>query len=353
MEIAGQMSTLTCALRDQGVDALSVNYHPSYLDYKNDLEVDFNAIPVNSRPALLRGLFDELRAAFDTFHFHFGTSIVPGNQDLPRLATAGKRVLMHHWGSDVRRLSIAKRYSPDIVVKLLDEDRIRRHLEFLGRYVDCAIISDADLLPHIEEFYDTVKIVPQVLDVRSYPLAAKGIPSGAVVIAHAPTSRDFKGSEHVFAAVDEISRRHPVKFVLIEGLPHDQAMKVYASADIVIDQVLAGSHGLLAVECMAMGKPVVTFINDRMRAEYPADLPLVSADRHSLVDVLDSLVRNRDSLPSIGAAGRTYVEKRHDVSVVLPQLLAIYAGLHGEEPLTWNPVGHSSAPPGPVTDVFD
>ena len=49
---------------------------------------------------------------------------------------------------------------------------------------------------------------------------------------------------------------------IVEGLRHDEAFERYRDADIVVDQLNAGWYGILAIECMALGKPVVTFLHD-------------------------------------------------------------------------------------------
>ena len=49
---------------------------------------------------------------------------------------------------------------------------------------------------------------------------------------------------------------------LVEGLHHDEAFERYRAADIVVDQLNAGWYGLFAIEAMALGKPVVTFLHD-------------------------------------------------------------------------------------------
>ena len=78
------------------------------------------------------------------------------------------------------------------------------------------------------------------------------------IVVHAPSSRRRKGSEHVIAACEGLD----VELELVEGLHHDEALKRYRAADIVVDQLNAGWYGLFAIEAMALGKPVVTFLHD-------------------------------------------------------------------------------------------
>ena len=62
----------------------------------------------------------------------------------------------------------------------------------------------------------------------------------------------------MIAACDGARRRPRI----VEGLRHDEALEHYRDADIVVDQLNAGWYGLFAIECMALGKPVVTFLHD-------------------------------------------------------------------------------------------
>ncbi len=72
-------------------------------------------------------------------------------------------------------------------------------------------------------------------------------------------------------------------FRLVEGLRHEEAVRAYEQADILVDQLLVGWYGGVAVEFMALGKPVVCFLADEWTdryapAELMAELPIVRAD---------------------------------------------------------------------------
>ncbi len=155
---------------------------------------------------------------------------------------------------------------------------------------------------------------------RTRPLAAK-----RPVILHAPSSRRRKGTEHVLAACDGLD----ADLVLVEGLRHDEAFERYAEADIVVDQLNAGWYGLFAIECMALGKPVVTFLHEeaRRRTEHELGLrvPIVSASKDDLRARLEPLVADAAERRRIGEASRAYVEQVHDLERVADRLLALYA----------------------------
>src|SRR5262249_4337442 len=133
------------------------------------------------------------------------------------------------------------------------------------------------------------------------------------LILHAPSSRRRKGTEHVIAACAELD----TELVLVEGLHHDEAFERYREADIVVDQLNAGWYGLFAIECMALGKPVVSFLHDeavaRTERELGERVPIVSATKDDLRERLEPLVASAAERRRIGAASRAYVEQVHDL----------------------------------------
>ena len=119
--------------------------------------------------------------------------------------------------------------------------------------------------------------------------------------------------------------------VLVEGLHHDEAFERYREADIVVDQLNAGWYGLFAIECMALGKPVVTFLHDeaveRTQRELGTRVPIVNASKETLRARLEPLVASAAERKRIGAASRSYVEDVHDLERVADRLLDLYARL--------------------------
>jgi glycosyltransferase involved in cell wall biosynthesis len=106
-------------------------------------------------------------------------------------------------------------------------------------------------------------------------------------------------------------------FKLVENLPHVEARKIYEEADIAVDQLLVGWYGGLAVELMALGKPVICYIRDAdlkfIDPEMRAQLPLIQAEPATITSVLrECLTTGYHRLAEIGARSRAYVERWHD-----------------------------------------
>ena len=298
---AGVPWTNVQALRRRGVDARLVVFerytlHPE-ADWSLDLSGGFARRQGRQWPALLR-----LLPETDIFHFYFGLTLVPKSLQFPILRTLRKKSVFHYLGSDIRgktptELAFGKRAGAEIV----------------GSYDAIRWVPEAEVIP---PGIDLTAISPQPPSGRTRP-----------VIVHAPSSRRRKGTEHVIAACEGLD----ADLQIVEGLHHDEALHLYRDADIVVDQLNAGWYGLFAIECMALGKPVVTFLHEeavrRTEEEFGVAVPIVSATAETLRDQLEALVADTGERYRLGLASRTYVERVHDIERIADRLLDVYSRL--------------------------
>jgi glycosyltransferase involved in cell wall biosynthesis len=168
--------------------------------------------------------------------------------------------------------------------------------------------------------------VPNGLDLSKY-VPAPPPDNRPVRVVHAPTNRTKKGTEWIVRACEEL----PVELEVVENTRHDQAVERYKQSDIVVDQLNAGWYGVFALECMALGKPVLTFLHDeavrRTEEAFGVELPLVPTTKETLAETLGPLVESADLRQEIGKRSRAYVERVHDANVVADRLITIYDSL--------------------------
>jgi glycosyltransferase involved in cell wall biosynthesis len=144
---------------------------------------------------------------------------------------------------------------------------------------------------------------------------------GPVKILHAPTNREIKGTDTIIKAVESLKAEgQNVELVMVENIPHKQVRQLYESADLLVDQILVGWYGGLAVELMALGKPVVAYIRQEdlqfIPKEMEEDLPVISADSATLTNVLRELIQDAEMRRKTGQQSRAFVEKWHHPKVV-------------------------------------
>jgi len=171
---------------------------------------------------------------------------------------------------------------------------------------------------HVHHRIDTERYQPV------YPDPEKRKP----MVVHAPSQPGVKGTEFIEQALDELRvKGMEFEYVRVHGLTHAKAMAVYRKADIVVDQLLLGSHGVFACEAMALGKPVICYILDELVDTYPEGFPVINANPDTIINVLEEVVASPERRAQIGRAGREYVERVHDIRQVAERLEKIYRQL--------------------------
>jgi glycosyltransferase involved in cell wall biosynthesis len=87
-----------------------------------------------------------------------------------------------------------------------------------------------------------------------------------------------------------------------------------------------GWYGLVAVEALAMGKPVLCFIRPDFEPLLSA-CPIVRCRKEDLGERLAEVLSPATDRAALGAAGRAYVEREHAAPVLASRLVSIYRTL--------------------------
>jgi len=272
---AGIPWTNVQALRARGVDARLVVFNRYKLHPEADVDLRRSGGLLRRQLTQARA-FARLAPRTDVFHFYFGLTLLPKSIQFPLLRALGKKSVLHFLGSDIRgrppeQLAWARRAGARVV----------------GSYDAIRWVPDA-------------QVIPPGIDLSGIEAAP---PTGRdrPLVVHAPSSRARKGTDH------------------------------YRRADVIVDQLNAGWYGVFAIEAMALGKPVVTFLHDEAvrlsEAAFGVEVPIVRATRETLVAALRPLASSPEERRRVGAASREYVERVHDVERVADRLLALYAAL--------------------------
>jgi hypothetical protein len=157
-------------------------------------------------------------------------------------------------------------------------------------------------------------------------VGAKGENVFPIKIIHAPNHRQFKGTKYLVEAVDRLRRQgYEIELQLIEKTSNREALELYGEADVIAEQFLIGWHGYLAVEGMALGKPVVCFVR-KPTEDYPlgTDCPIVRASPDGLEETLLWLIENPQVRVELGKKGRAYVEEVFSLESVGKRLHQLY-----------------------------
>ncbi len=370
--VGGNPQGLAHAEREVGLRSWSIAFEQNYLRYKADeiLRTERQS-PLVAEIKRWGVLWRALRN-FDIVHFNFGQSIMPERsspnatgrrkykwlrflanscyarllemRDLPLLRRAGKGIVVTYQGNDARQADFCKTHfkiSPVNEVEpgyysAASDAHKRVRIERFAKYADRIYALNPDLLhvlPPQTEFLPYSHI-----DLRDWQPSGndKASPSVPVVI-HAPSHPGVKGTRFVVDAISRLQAEGiPLEFILVKGLSHSEARGIYQHADLLVDQVLCGWYGGLAVEFMALGKPVICYIRECDLGFIPegmrSNLPIINTTPQTVYEVLrECLTERKHELPEIGRRSRAYVERWHDPIRIAAKLKGEYEGIMAEK----------------------
>lgn len=329
-DVAGQGSYAVLGLQQNNVDAEMVVWEKNKFAY-----IDYKSLNISRKPLLypisfLKMSLFAIKAMreYDVFHFHFSRSLMPFNLDLKVLKRLDKKVYMEYHGSDIRwqHYRTYPKFWPTADLPPKNTGKLKA-IDRVQKYVDAYIVHDFELEKHLPKNDVPVYYAPLKINVdRFTPIFPDRNKTEKIRIVHAPSENIIKGSKYVEEAINSLKSRYDIEYVLVQNKPQNEALEIFATADIIVDQLFIGSYGVFAIESMAMGKPVVCYLADDMVSQFPKELPIVNATINDLAEKLESLIIDAEKRYSLGVQGRNYAENYHDYKYVAKELEEIYVG---------------------------
>lgn len=320
-------------------DVLVVNN--DYIQYPADVML-FKKPPRNKfeklfvRPCISMKYIRKIIREYDTFHFNYGSSVLDFPLfgltllDLPLYKDQGK-VFVTYNGCDARqkystmeRVPFSACHRDDcyggICKKSLGYfDKLKSHkIKKFDKYADAIFSVNPDLLhflperaqflPYTIANWDSIERMPNNQDLKK------------IRVLHAPTNRGAKGSDIIINALHQARRKYGNIFELelVEGVTHEEALKKISKADLVIDQILVGWYGGLAVEAMKMGKPVMAYIREEDLHYIPPRMAddckkaIINADPSTIFEKICEIIDSPQILKDFSESGLDYVNTWHD-----------------------------------------
>jgi hypothetical protein len=344
--IASQISVTVRALREIGVDARGLVLNSVHIQDGEGVENRAIGRPIwKNFLRSSRQTFDWLKAFHsavrwaEVIHWHYTVSSIPFEWDLRYLARLNKPRLVEFWGTDVRDPDRACSDNPYLKELIKDGDAYSiSSRSSLGIQKAFSNAGFACLIPGPELFdYLRPDLFPCPIRTEAAVAVNEMVPvfpdpeNRRPVVAHMPSRPKVKGTEFVLKAVQALSKELDFEFRLIQNVPHREALDMIRGCDIVLDQFIIGSYGTVALEAMALGKPVLCYIKPALLSRLPAEFPMINANPDNLREVLKALIQDGPLRHGTGRKGRHYAELHHDARVVAKQLQEIYRRAMGKE----------------------
>jgi glycosyltransferase involved in cell wall biosynthesis len=275
-------------------------------------------------------LVEEAAERFDVIHFHFARTLaaptvrgLPPFWDLPAYRALGRKVFFTFHGSDIRIERIFRQANPWAVhippVDPAIDEQIEQSIPVMRAYADRLFLTSVNMF----DFVPDGEYLPRVIDLAAWPEVPPEQHERAIVV-HAPTRRARKGTDLILAALEAL-RAEGLEFELrlLEGVSHDRIRDELLAADVLVDNVVAGSYGVVSLEAMACNRVAVANLSPAVQRTHP-DAPVVVVDPDTFQPTMRRLLADRDARMAIAGRGRAYVEAVHDAERVAERLVAAY-----------------------------
>ncbi len=174
-----------------------------------------------------------------------------------------------------------------------------------------------------------------------------GVIPGSIVILFRATNSIFKGISFIRYCLRKLTTDKSIclltvnerglmdefrgKYQIIDlGWVNDdeQIVKAYNAADIVLMPSTAEAFGMMAIEAMACGKPVLTFSGTSLSEVInppKGGISVTQGDPDALFAVLEDLINNQNMRLKIGESALDFARKHYNITNYLNKHLELYS----------------------------
>lgn len=333
--VGGQGWGLAQAERKIGLDSSVLIRRNNILNYPCNMSMELEKCNngISKFIKSLQWVYKVCRSDYDILHFNFGSTIMDlthigfGEPDLPFYKKKGRGLFVTFNGCDVRqkyKLMKEVEFSAchnnlcsEVCNNPVWDRRKQKNVEKFDKYVDGIFAITPDLLRFLPK-----RAIYLPKTISSWDSIEKTAINKRkkISIIHAPTDRIIKGTDYIVKAINQVKRKYGdvIEFTMIENMSHQDAIKAYNDADVVIDQLMIGWYGGFAVEVMKMGKPVMCFMRDEdfqyVDSKMARDCKetIINIKPDNIYDKICEFIENRNLLEYYGGLSYEYVNKWHD-----------------------------------------
>ncbi|MEO8765849.1 MAG: glycosyltransferase [Ginsengibacter sp.] len=276
----------------------------------------------------IKKLIDEA----NVLHYLFETAVF-GGLDLKWARYKKKAIFIEWLGSDIRDPSILipinkyyqHAFENGYEYKAVESSNNKRKTQRLFHKAGAVPVACPEITLFIDRnLFPKVNLVFQRLNVREF-IPQYGSENNRPLLLHSPSAQNAKGTSIILATIERLKKRHDFDFMLLHGVSREEVLTLIRKADIFIDQIILGSHGMAALEAMAFGKPVLCYlIPEVFAAGLPQECPIVNTNPENIEEQLEKLLSDSTLRYDIGVKSRAYVEKYHDADKIGVQLIQLY-----------------------------
>lgn len=232
-------------------------------------------------------------------------------------------------GGDSRLVYITRRYNKLFFRKWYARDPINRLRWFSwSKHINlCA--TDQELGKIAKLFMQNVVLMRQPVDLSKIKSITDPPTDNQLTIMHVPTQPWKKGSDKILETLYQLqSEGFKINILHDHNLSQAKFYDLLSVADIYIDELYCGAHGVTAVESMASGNITCTYIRDDLVEQYPGDLPIINVNPSNLYEKVKAIcLLSSAEIQALKAKSREYAVRYHCSYTVAMSLIDQYNNL--------------------------
>ncbi len=230
-----------------------------------------------------------------------------------------KRVYIEWVGSDIRNPDILKQINPFYAEVFnkgyeyceLESSTFRIDVQKKFKVYGANVIAIPEMKLYISEVFTEIYTFLQRLKIS--PITNKVAKEDEIVIVHSPTAPYAKGTLFIEETIKVLHSKYKFKYVCLTDMKREDVQSWMQRADIFIDQIIIGGHGMAILEAMSYGVPSLCYILPELfDLGLPIDCPIVNVNPSNLTMELEKLLVNSEERSRIGRESREYVLKYHN-----------------------------------------
>lgn len=317
IDVAGQASRYTKALQMVGCKTEAWFYERILINETYDRMLDFSGRGIFNGRFRKLGYLLEAAWKFDIWHIHKGFSIYSKSKDLSFIKKFGRSIVIHYRGREIRPEMNMTTLPISIVEKIKRESEL----------ADLIFVKDGQLAEMIRPYVSNVVVFPNIVDISDYNPPADHPDdfydhSRKLRVVHIASNPKYKGTEIIRDQIERVKDK--IHYTELSNLSHSHLLEQYWKADIIIDQLAAGTYGNASLEAMALGRGVINYLNPVFTAYEPELPPIIKTSKLDLAETIVFVDEHREVLFENARRGKQFVERHHSYSSVGNQLLTQY-----------------------------
>lgn len=240
-------------------------------------------------------------------------------RQVDELQAAGLHVAVVGHGTDVRLPSRHLETEPwsmfrndEWVAPALVEDVVSKNLALIEDLGLPTFVSTAGLLLDLPQAH----YLGVIIEPDRWTPTTRALQRDRLRVVHAPTNQHVKGTSEIAPIARRLHELGKIEYIEIDRVPHAEMPRVFAEADVVLDQFRIGDYGVGACETMASGRIALAHVSEQVRTEVAEKagmaLPIPETTIDSAEEILVDIAEHRERYESFAAQGPEFVRRLHD-----------------------------------------